>query len=184
VADAVLSHCNVESCRSAALLDVALVCAALGVLAFAGRRRRRGPTPALDLVFWILALSALVAVAGFAWGGVNRPFADLKLLAQLLAALLGATTLTTVGLELAPVGRPGGFDVEAARQVAVEAVAALVAVAAVFVLYVGAASSAEQSQAVRGVVVCLALTWELATAGATLNPTTADEQRSPRPHDC
>jgi hypothetical protein len=164
----------------AAVMAAALACAAVGVLVLADVRRRRGPTPALDLTFWMLVLSTALQTAGFAWGGVDDPLADTQLLAWLLAAVIVVAALVGAALEAAPRRWLPGYDVEAAREVAAEALAALVAIAAVLGLYVGAAGRAEGSQVIRGVVICLALTWELATAGGQLNASAASSPVFPR----
>jgi hypothetical protein len=89
---------------------------------------------------------------------------------DLLSAILLAAGITGIVIEAWSKPLAAGFETVGMRGVAAQLNATLLILAGILYLYVFAAAHSEHSQAVRGLVVCLALTWELATAGATVNP--------------
>jgi hypothetical protein len=161
-------------------LEFLLFGAAGATLLEASRRKRFGATPGLDLLSWTLLLAALCGTFGALWGGDDDPFGDLRALAQLLAALILAVIAGAAALEALPRRLAAALDLAAARRVVGGALASLIGIALLFLLYSVAASRSEASQVIRGLVICVALTWELATAGVLINPDPARRHVFPR----
>ena len=154
----------------AVALSVLFIAGAAGALALAQRRSRRIDTPVLDFLAWVLLLTGARWMGGYLFGGVRNPLEDLTLAAELMSALVAAAAIAALALAVWPASRARRFDLPGARRLATQALASLVILSGLFFLYVFAVGSGEHSQAVRGVIIVLALTWELATAGPSLNP--------------
>lgn len=154
----------------AVVFSVSFVLAALLVFGLAQRRSRRGDAALLDFTAWVLLLTGLRWIGGFLLGGADEPLDDLKFAADLMAALVAVTTLATVALALWPKAKGLRFDLSGAQRTASLALFSLLVISALFFLYVFAVGSGEHSQTIRGVIIVLALTWELATCGPTMNP--------------
>ena len=151
----------VRPSRPAAMVFSGLfLVAAAGALIWAALRRRANML--IDFLAWTFFLTAFRLSAGFTFRGVDDPLEDLKIAADLLASLLGILALVAVALAV--------WGDAAARRISTEAVGGALALAALFFLYVYAINQGDHSQAVRSVVIVLALTWELATSGPNLNP--------------
>jgi hypothetical protein len=155
--------------KAAMVLDLVFFAAAAAAFALAAVRSRRKQEPVLDLVAWVLLLAALNGIGGYAFGGADETLFNTRFTTDLLTAVLLAAGVVGLAIEAWPRSRAAGFETAGTRSVAARLNATLLIIAGVLYLYVFAASQAEESQAVRGLVVFLALTWELATAGATVN---------------
>jgi hypothetical protein len=131
-------------------------------------RSRRKQEPVLDLAAWVLLLAALNGIGAYALNADETLF-NISFTTDLLTAVLLAAGIVGLVVEAWPKPVAAGFQTAATRGIAARLNATLLILAGVVYLYVFAAAQAEESQAVRGLVVCLALTWELATAGATVN---------------
>jgi hypothetical protein len=160
-----------ESSRPLAIaFSVLFLAAAAGVLGLAYRRSWSVDAAVLDFAAWVLLLTGARWMGGYMFGGVNEPLDDLNLAAVLLSALIAVAAIAAGVLAIRPGSLARRFDLAGARRLAAQALASLVIIAGLLFLYAYAVGRGERSQMIRGVIVVLALTWDLATAGATLNP--------------
>jgi hypothetical protein len=154
--------------RSLAMIfDLLFFLAAFGALALAQYRGRKGDTAGLDFVFWACFLNGLRGIAGYAGAGLDYAFYDTNVSALLISTMLAAAAAFALVLEFWP--RARGFDISAARNVAGRAAASMLVLAGLFALYVFAIRGSDESQIIRGVIICFALLWELVMSGERLN---------------
>ena len=147
-------------------IDLALLAATIA--AFVVITFRSQSKPLLNLAAWVLLLATLNVFGAYVLNADETLF-NINFTTDLLTAVLLAAGIVGLLIEAWPKPVAAGFQTSRTRDVAAQLNATLLVLAAVVYLYVFAAARAEESQAVRGLVVCLALTWELATARATVD---------------
>ena len=158
--------------RLVLIFDLLFFAAAAVTLAIVTFRGRRTDSAGFDFVFWVLFLNALRGVLGYADGGLDYAYYDPNVGALLLCTLLAVSGVVGFALELWPQTRARPFDLAAARRIAGRASANLLVVSGLFVLYIFAIKSSDESQIIRGVIICFALLWELLMSGERLNLST------------
>ena len=156
--------------RPAAMwIDGLIFAVAAGAFALAARNRNPARGPLLDFVFWSFLLVGLNVIGGYIFGGEDEALFNVRFATDLVSAILVVFASIAAVAEAWPERFAKSLDLTGAREVFARLNASLCVLGVAFYLYVFAASHAEHSQAIRGVVVCLALTWELLTAGGTVN---------------
>lgn len=158
------------------IFDLLFFAAAAGVFVFAWYRSRTGDTAGWDFVFWVLFLNGLRGMVGYISGGNDFPFYDTHVSATLACSLLALFALGVLVLEVWPRAR---FDLVTARRIAGRSAANFIVIAGLFLLYIFAIEGSDESQIIRGVIICFALLWELAMSGERLN-LSADHHLFPR----
>jgi hypothetical protein len=180
VAASFLAQARKRTSRELAVIfDILFFIAAIGALALAAWRSRKEDTADYDFLFWALLLNGLRGIMGYAGEGLDYAFYDTLVSALLICALLAALGTIALVLELWPASRARSFDIAAARRTAGRATASMLVIAGLFVLYVFAIRGSDESQIIRGVIICFALLWELAMSGERLN-LTAEHHFFPR----
>lgn len=140
--------------------------------AWAAWRGRRGPM--LAFLMWV-ALLAVVRLTGGAGG--SPALMDHGLSADMLSASLLFGAVALAGAEFTFFGIRSHVS-SVARGAALSFLLTTLLVAAAFALYVTVGEGAHHYHEVRGAVICLALTWELWTSGASM--TNQDSAAFPR----
>jgi hypothetical protein len=178
IASSFLAQERKRTSRSLAVIfDILFFAAAIATLGLAAWRSNKEDTAGYDFLFWALFLNGLRGIMGYAGEGLDNVFYDNVVSGLLICAMLAAIGVIALMAEVWPVSR--GFDIAAARRIAARAGASMLIVAGLFVLYVFAIRGSDESQIIRGVIICFALLWELAMSGERLN-LTAEHHFFPR----
>lgn len=154
-----------------AMLIATLLLLGAAAAAFILAIRFRSRSTLLNFLAWALLLTGLRSSAGFLFGGVEDSIDDLNVIANLISALLAFIAIAALTALFWPAALARGIDLQQVRRVLDSALLGTLMMAAIFYLYVVAVGGGEHSTAIRGIIIVLVLSWELATAGGTLNPT-------------
>ncbi len=153
----------------AIVLDLALFAGAAAALGFAAMRSSRSPGPVSIFCYWAFFVAALLGAGSCVLGLQQAIVNSLELTTDLYVAVLIAAALRALAFEVLSGDAMSGIDIRHLRAVAARTNMTLALLGLVLYLYDIVASFSGQSQAIRALVVCLALTWELMTAGRTIN---------------